>query len=107
MPEPVFVELVTTVSDREAARTLAHLAIEKRLAGCVQIEGPIASLYRWEGVVQEENEFRVILKTPEGCLAGLLEQVRANHPYKEPQLWVRQAMQVSQGYGNWLIESTR
>ncbi len=47
--------LTTAGSEGEAARISAAL-VERRLAACVQVVGPITSRYRWQGEVEEEQE---------------------------------------------------
>ena len=54
----------TTVASREEALTLATVLVERRLAACAQIE-PIESVYRWDGAVRHEGEFRIVFKTVE------------------------------------------
>jgi len=41
-----------TGSEREAERIAAAL-VERRLAACVQVLGPVASRYRWRGEVEQ------------------------------------------------------
>ncbi len=43
-----YIEVGTTAGSEEEAREIARKLVEKRLAACVQIEGPVTSTYWWE-----------------------------------------------------------
>jgi len=97
--------VLTTVSKHPEALRLGRTLLEARLAACVQIE-EIFSLYRWEGEIHEEPEWRLLIKsTPERYeeLRTLLERL---HPYKTPQIVALEADRVSEAYGRWLRECT-
>ncbi|HYM61059.1 MAG TPA: divalent cation tolerance protein CutA, partial [Thermoanaerobaculia bacterium] len=48
--------VLTTVAADFNARALAHDLVDRRLAACVNIAGPLQSVYRWEGRVAEDEE---------------------------------------------------
>ena len=64
------VRVEITAGSSEEARRLADAAVEARLAACAQISGPITSVYRWEGSIQADEEWRVVFKTADDRLAG-------------------------------------
>ena len=53
------IAVVTTVARLEDAQAMARALVERRLAACAQIER-IESVYRWQGAVQQEPEYRVL-----------------------------------------------
>ncbi|MEM0926179.1 MAG: divalent cation tolerance protein CutA, partial [Planctomycetota bacterium] len=53
------VVFITTVSDREAARTLARELLGLRVAACIQIDEAVESFYEWKGEVCHETECRL------------------------------------------------
>jgi periplasmic divalent cation tolerance protein len=59
--------LTTAGSEEEAERIGQHL-VEARLAACVQVIGPIASTYRWQGAIEREREWQCLAKTEAGPL---------------------------------------
>lgn len=77
--------LLTTVGSREQALQLAHAAVEARLAACVQLQA-VESVYRWQGAVQQETEWRLLLKTDAQHADALQALLRAQHPYTLPAL---------------------
>ncbi len=50
-------QVTTTVDAREVADRLAAQMVEERLAACAQVQGPIASVYRWQGAVERATEW--------------------------------------------------
>ena len=93
----------TTVGKPEQAQALARQVVESRLAGCVQVDGPIQSVYRWEGNVCDEPEYRLSIKTLPQQLAPLLESLSRLHPYQTPELLVS-TVECSEDYYRWLLE---
>lgn len=102
LPDAALVQVTTTVASREAAGALARLALERRLAACAQVQ-PITSYYRWQGVVHEEAEWRLVCKTTPQASAALCELLRAHHGYELPQL-VAQPLRASADYARWVHE---
>ena len=55
--------VITTFASLEDAKKMAYQLIESRLAACVQIQGGLHSIYRWEGKVCEGHEVLMSAKT--------------------------------------------
>ncbi|MFO1446795.1 MAG: divalent cation tolerance protein CutA [Opitutaceae bacterium] len=91
----------TTVSTREAAEQLARPLVESGLIACAQIDGPITSIYRWNGKLEESQEFRLTLKFPADRLTAVERWVHQHHPYDTPEWIVVQADAVSEKYLSW------
>lgn len=94
------VVLLTTVAQRQQAQTLARALVEQRLVACAQIDA-IESVYRWEGALQQEPEFRLWLKTTAERVPAAVAALRAQHPYTLPQIVVL-AAQASADYAHWV-----
>ena len=75
-----------TVRDRRQARRLGARLVEERLAACVNVLGPITSIYRWKGRVQEDGEVALLAKTTEARWPALLRRVRELHPSATPRV---------------------
>lgn len=76
--------LYTTVDTLEAAKDLAHNALEAQLAACVNIIPQVTSIYIWENEVQESQEFSLIFKTIPEKLEALKRWLPEEHPYEVP-----------------------
>jgi periplasmic divalent cation tolerance protein len=48
-----FVQVLTTVGSEEEAGRIGEWVVERRLAACVQVAGPVVSRYRWQDAVEE------------------------------------------------------
>lgn len=100
--------IVSSTTDSEAAaRALAGGAIEARLGACAQIVGPITSVYRWEGSVHADAEWRVEIKTAADQVAALTGHIQANHTYGVPEIIATPIEGGSAEYLAWLVAETR
>ena len=93
----------TTVDSEAAAQRLANGFVESELAVCVQIDSGVESVYRWEGKVQSEREWRLMVKFAAVRSAELLKYIEANHPYDVPEWVVVRAEQVGVEYLKWAL----
>ncbi|WP_031470708.1 divalent-cation tolerance protein CutA [Sciscionella sediminilitoris] len=99
--------VTTTTESEQAALRIASAAIEANLGACAQVNGPITSVYRWEGAVQTEPEWRVDIKTAADRVAALTEHIRVNHDYDVPEIIATPITGGSTEYLDWLISETR
>lgn len=58
-----FIQITTTTGNRQDAEQIAADLISRRLAACVQVNGPIASTFRWQGKVETAEEWACVIKT--------------------------------------------
>lgn len=91
----------TTVATQADANRLASGAVLAGLAACVQIDGPVRSLYRWEGKLETSDEFRLTFKCLPGQLPALEKHVLGTHPYDTPEWIVVEAAAVGEKYLSW------
>ncbi len=77
--------VLTTVGQKDVADKLAMQLVERRLAACVNIVGPIRSVYRWRHKIQNEAEYLLIIKTTVGHAAQLQSAFKVLHPYELPE----------------------
>ena len=91
----------TTVSSRPEADLIAQAAVKQGRAACVQIDGPVTSVYRWEGRVETAEEYRLTFKFLPEQATGLEQLVHTMHPYEIPEWIAVPASQVSEKYLSW------
>ncbi|MCS7469364.1 divalent-cation tolerance protein CutA [Stieleria sp. ICT_E10.1] len=96
----------TTVSEQQQARTIAQALLERRVAACVQIDGPIESHYCWDGRVCCETEYRLVIKTSAQQQTRLKEVLRALHPYEVPQIVTVRSVDADRDYARWVDGQT-
>lgn len=97
----------STIDSEEAARRLADGAIAAQLGACAQIVGPITSVYRWQGEVQTDQEWRVEVKTAADRVAELTEYLTGRHSYDVPEIIATPITGGSAEYLSWLVSQTR
>ena len=97
--------VTTTVATDADARRLAQAVLAQHLAACVQVE-PITSHYRWQGMLHEEGEWRLLCKTTAAAVPALLALLREQHPYDLPQLVV-QRLHASPDYADWVEQEAQ
>lgn len=66
------------------ARRLARALVEEKLAACVNILGPITSVYRWQGKIEQGREVALLAKTRADLVPRLQQRVRELHDYDVP-----------------------
>jgi len=98
--------VLTTVAAAADAEALARSIVAARLAACVQVVGPIRSIYRWHGEVCAEQEWRCEAKTTTERVDALVEHIAANHPYELPEIVTLPIVAGSRPYLDWLATET-
>jgi periplasmic divalent cation tolerance protein len=106
MTEEFVVVLVTAAGEDEAAR-IGRALVEERLAACVNLVGPIRSIYRWEGAVEDAAEHLLVAKARRADVDALAARVRALHSYDVAEVLALPVAAGSAAYLAWLGESTR
>lgn len=77
--------VLTTVGLMEKAEQIADALVERRLAACVNIVGPIRSIYRWKGAIEREQEYLLLIKTTTERAAELAAAFAEFHAYELPE----------------------
>jgi periplasmic divalent cation tolerance protein len=94
---------VTAGSPAEGDR-LARALVEERLAACVNRIGPVRSVYRWQGKVEQSEEELLIIKTRNSLFAALAKRIHELHSYTVPEIIALPIIEGSDGYLRWLGE---
>ena len=102
-----FMQVVTTVDSEDAAEQLARGITGARLAACVQIVGPIESLYWWQGELEDAREWQLVIKTTSERLSALEVYIKANHSYETPEITATEIPWGSRDYLDWISAETR
>ena len=102
-----FLQIVTTTGSRDDADRLARALVERRLAGCVQVVGPISSTYWWQGELETAEEYLCLVKSSRDAYPALEAAIRELHPYDVPEILAHAVVAGSQGYLDWLAGDLR
>ena len=95
---------MTTTDSLDEARAIAAALVERRLAACAQISS-IQSFYTWEGEVQDDDEFRVLIKTAEDRYADVEAAILELHSYDLPAIVAFDITRAYGPYADWVIDS--
>ena len=98
-------QVQTTAGSEEEAERIAAALVERRLAACVQIVGPIVSRYRWRGEIAQEREWLCLAKTEASRYPDLEAAIRELHSYEEPEIVATPIVAGSSGYLDWIGEN--
>jgi periplasmic divalent cation tolerance protein len=101
-----FVVVLVTAGDADEAARIGRALVGERLAACANVVGPIRSIYRWQGAVEDASEHLLLLKARAGDVAALEARVRALHSYDVPEVLALPVRGGSAAYLAWLAEST-
>jgi periplasmic divalent cation tolerance protein len=99
--------IFTTTGSEEQALAIARALVSERLAACVNIIGPIRSVYRWRDAIEDEREYLLLIKTRALNYMKVERRVRELHTYEVPEVLALTVDRGSPPYIQWLLDSTR
>jgi periplasmic divalent cation tolerance protein len=99
------IAVYTTVATVEEARRIASALVERRLVACAQIEA-IESFYWWKDAVQNEPEWRLLLKTTDARYAEVEAAIRELHGYELPAIHAISFQHAYEPYAQWIAASS-
>jgi len=92
-------------ADAEEAERIGRTVVEERLAACVNVLGPIRSIYRWKGAVETADEVAAIFKTTDDGAGALMTRIAGLHSYDLPCVVTWPIDKVLGGYAEWVADS--
>ena len=98
--DPIVV--LTTCPDEAAAARIGRDLVEAGLAACVSRVGPVHSIYRWQGAIQDEPEVLLVIKTLTTRYSELEMRLKSLHPYEVPEIIALPVTGGSRDYLAWL-----
>lgn len=97
-----YIQVVTTVERREDAERIARTLVERRLAACVQVCGPVSSTYRWRGRIETAQEWQCWAKSRGGLFGEIERSIRELHPYETPEILALPVLAGGADYLAWI-----
>ena len=101
-----FIQVSTTTDKREDAERISKAIVENRLAACVQISGPVKSIYWWKDNIEENEEWLIAIKTRKDLYPRLEQAIRNFHPYEVPEIIAVPVNAGSKEYLDWIDKET-
>lgn len=96
--------LFSTYPNRQAAEEAARRVVTEGQAACANMVA-IRSIYRWQGKVEEADEWLVLFKTTDRRLPGLRQRLLRDHPYDVPEALALRPAAINRSYLQWLRAS--
>ncbi len=100
-----FLQVTTTLDDQDQAQKLAAQLVQRRLAACVQVVGPVASTYYWEGKIESAQEWLCIAKTTQLKYPALEDAIRKLHSYDVPEILATPVVAGNKPYLDWIDQT--
>jgi periplasmic divalent cation tolerance protein len=99
--------VLSTTGSREEAQKIARALVERELAACVNIVGPIESVYRWQGKMEDAPEFLLIVKTTTAAFPAVRDAIRELHSYDLPECILLNVEDGGKDYLDWVTTNVK
>lgn len=91
--------LVLVSCAHKDATSIARSLVEEHLAACVSILPKVTSIYRFKGVIHEDDETLLFIKTNKTQWPRLKKRLPELHSYEVPEIIL---LPIESGYGPYL-----
>ncbi|MDZ8053098.1 MAG: divalent-cation tolerance protein CutA [Aulosira sp. ZfuVER01] len=98
--------VLTTAGNIQEAKAIANALVEAKLAACVSMF-PIHSVYTWEGEINAEDEWQLLIKTDLVQFPTVEAKIREMHSYVVPEVIALPILTGSQPYLHWISEQVK
>lgn len=102
-----FVFVYSTFPDADSAKRVAEELVQGKLAACVNIHGPMTSVYEWQGGLETGPEFAAFIKTRAQLADDVIAAARKLHPYTVPCFLILPIADGNADYLDWVRAQTR
>ncbi len=97
----------TTTPTFKDAEKISSVLVEEKLAACVSIIGEATSTFNWEGKIEKEKEYVLMIKTRKSLFNKVLDRIKKLHPYKVPEIIASEVIFGNPEYLKWIEETTK
>lgn len=98
-------EVVTQCDDEAVLVRIAEALVDRRLAACVHVGGPVTSTYRWQGALERTPEWVLTAVTTRERASAAMALIVDLHPYELPSILARE-VSATEDYTRWVREET-
>lgn len=102
-----YIQVSTTTEKKDDAEMIAREVVERRLAACAQVVGPIGSTYWWKEKIEETQEWLCIMKSRNALYHELEKAIKGIHPYEVPEIVALPIVAGSEDYLDWLNQEVK
>ncbi len=94
--------VITTTPNYRIAQKICKIILEKSLASCCQILGPMRSSFLWNKKIERTKEYLCFIKTTKRNYQQLETIIKDNHPYQIPEIVALKITTGLKEYLDWL-----
>jgi len=102
-----YIQVVTTTDKRQDAEKIAKALVERRLAACAQLVGPIVSTYWWKDNIETAEEWQCLIKSKKNFYGEVEKAIKMLHPYETPEIIALPIVFGSDDYLEWLNDQLK
>ena len=99
------ISIYSIFANAEEAEHIGRAMVEEKLAACVNILGPVRSIYRWKGAVESADEVAAIFKTASHQVDALMTRIAGLHSYDVPCIVTWPVDKLLGAYADWVESS--
>src|SRR5438034_11093637 len=101
-----FVQVSTAVDSKERANKIARRLLDERVASCVQVLGPIQSIYWWKGRIERAREWICFIKARADDYWRIEASIKKVHPYDFSEVLAFPVLLGNVDYLNWRLRES-
>lgn len=95
--------LYVSCKNQEQAITIARELVLKKLAFCTNILPHMHSIYPWKGVLTEESETLLLVKTLTKLKDKAINEIKKHHSYDCPEILVIPIEETTRALRKWAL----
>jgi periplasmic divalent cation tolerance protein len=99
------VSVYAVFANADEAERIGRTVVHERLAACINVLGPVRSIYRWQGEVETAEEVAAIFKTSDSSTESLIARIASLHSYEVPCIASWPIDRILASYAQWVEES--
>ena len=96
------ISVYAVFANAEEAERIGRAMVEEKLAACINILGPVRSIYRWKGAIETSGEVAAIFKTSDDRAGLLITRIAALHSYDVPCVAAWPIDKILGAYADWV-----
>ena len=96
--------IVTTVNSSSEAEKLSNHLVKNKLAACVNIIGPVTSVYNWKNTIENSREYVLWIKTLTNNVSSVSKIIRSLHSYDVPEIISFPFKSHNDDYSKWICD---
>ena len=99
--------VILTLTDRTSdIKKITKALLEEKTAACVNVTGPVSSVYRWKEKTEKATERMMIIKAPKSNVKKIISTVKQMHSYETPEIIALDIADGYAGYIKWIFDET-